>query len=165
MTNNLHISPILPTFEASNILNGATRSTLACSGFLLVLIQGNPFALSACRNSVPDSLTRSGCLTAGSKGAFLFHFMSNIQTEKERLEHKVQTLETLVETVQTTNRLQAGIIDEQSGLVKAYHSAFSITQEEYQHLSTLKRVLERLLALPVAHHPFQNSSNPKSNVS
>lgn len=152
------ISPIKPTtFKASNILRGASRAFTLCVVFLLVLIQGNPFALWAHCNGASNSLLRAGCLTTGSRGAFLFHSMSNIQTKRDlldkigELERKLnheRLMHSLTQDSERTNvniaKLTQQALEREQALNRAYSKVFSITPAEAKAIQTVASILERL---------------------
>tara|TARA_R110001599_G_scaffold332511_1_gene547950 strand:- start:5540 stop:6001 length:462 start_codon:yes stop_codon:yes gene_type:complete len=79
---NLQNPTLFRTFEVQNHTNGATRSPNPCSGFLLDLLKGTPFALCIHCNGVCSLSTRSCDFAAGSRGVYYFKKMQN-HTKKE----------------------------------------------------------------------------------
>ena len=156
------------TFKTQNHTNGATRSPNPCSGFLLELLKGTPFALWLYCNGIANLPTRSCDFAAGSKGAFLFKKMQNhtkkgmldqieaLQSENRLLKTKVQRLEnevahktSLYNTMAETGELHRNYISSQSAVIEHYKNAFSITPHQAKSLKEATAILQQLFALPI----------------
>lgn len=136
-------------------MSGFTRSTSVCSGFLLVLIQGNPFALCMHCNGVCNNVTRSWYFAAGSEGAFLFKNMRN--TTKQKLADQVAQLQGRCADLQKILELSEKLDALKEAKLQVYRSAFRLSPAEKQALPLVINLLERLQQLP-----FVNSNPVKS---